>query len=464
MRCVHIMDQLDGHYPVACGTSWMISRVLKVYSQLLTALVLYNHQATTEDAVAPSVSEETSSARNCCAECGVAGAGVRLKVCKGCMHAKYCNAKCQMKHWPTHKKELLRDEALFKDPPPKGDCPICFLPMPRYLISCATLPDATITSVPIYDFAKTNEELKDEPAESCYSCCGKSICGGCIHSCCMSGNMKCPFCNADRSSKTAEEEVEEIMKRVEANDPASIFTLGDHYYQGINGFPRDETKAVEQYARAAELGFSQAHFSLGAIYHERGDLKKAKFHYEAAAMEGDELARYNIGCMEAHSGNMKRAVKHLKIGASAGDSRAMQSLISLFEQGTVSRESIESTLTAYNSSCSEMRSEARDAIIRAMIETIATADLADEIKQSNDSVSRLESKLNCSLAFGLAAIIIAVLFLIQANWTSLADLVSKAGHGTETLMFKAALFHEFVLSMVASARKIRIVIQEEVPN
>ena len=286
-----------------------------------------------------------------------------------------------------------------------------------------------------------------------------------MYSFCKSGNVgKCPLCKTERDGKTAEEEVEEIMKRVEANDPVSIFILGDHYYQGASGFPRDETKAMEQYARAAELGFSQAHFNLGAIYHERGDLKKAKFHYEAAAMEGHELARYNIGCMEAHSGNMKRAVKHLKIGASAGDSCAMQSLISLFEQGTVSRESIESTLTAYNSSCSEMRSEARDASIHAMIETIATADLADEIKQSNDSVSRLESKLNCSLAFGLAAIIIAVLFLIQANWTSLADLVSKAGHGTETLMFKAALFQEFVLSMVASARKIRIVIQEEVPN
>ena len=64
----------------------------------------------------------------CCAECGKEG-GTSLKMCKACMLVRYCNAACQMKHWPTHKAECklrateLRDEALFKDPPPKEDCP-----------------------------------------------------------------------------------------------------------------------------------------------------------------------------------------------------------------------------------------------------------------------------------------------------------------------------------------------------
>ena len=67
--------------------------------------------------------------------------------------------KCQRNHWSTHKIECkrcaveLRDEALFKDPPAKEDCPICFLPMPLKIISCVTLPDATITSVSIRNFA-----------------------------------------------------------------------------------------------------------------------------------------------------------------------------------------------------------------------------------------------------------------------------------------------------------------------
>ncbi len=93
-------------------------------------------------------------------------------------------------------------------------------------------------------------------------------------------------------------------------------------------------------------------------------MKKAKFHVEAAAMAGHEVARYNLGCMDHESGHIERAVKHLGIAASAGCYIAMHHLIKLFEKGRVSRESIDSTLTAYNNSCVEMRSEARDACIR----------------------------------------------------------------------------------------------------
>jgi hypothetical protein len=46
---------------------------------------------------------------------------------------------------------------------------------------------------------------------------------------------------------------------------------------------------------------------------------------------------------------------------------AMYKLITFFEKGVVSRESIDTALSAYNSSCAEMRSEARDAYIRAII-------------------------------------------------------------------------------------------------
>jgi hypothetical protein len=37
-------------------------------------------------------------------------------------------------------------------------------------------------------------------------------------------------------------------------------------------------------------------------------------------------------------------------------------------QGNISKESLDSTLSAYNNSCSEMRSKARDAYIRDIIE------------------------------------------------------------------------------------------------
>ena len=315
---------------------------------------------------------------NCCAECGkVEGGDVSLKTCKSCKTVKYCGATCQRNHWSTHKKLCklraaeIRDEALFKDPPPKEDCPICFLPMPVQLICCASLPPATIYSVPIFDFAIANEGFLD--TEEYSTCCGKCICIGCVHSLQNSGNNgKCPYCNSDRVGKTDEEMVEEIVKRVEANDAVAIGMLAQHYYKGLRGFQQDHNKAIELWTRAADLGCSKAHINLSDEYRDLGDMKKAKFHSEAAAMEGNEIARYNLGIIEYEYGNMERAVKHLTIGASAGDYQAMHCLKMEFEQGVVSRESIDSTLAAYNTSCAEMRSKDRDGYIRAMSETVSS--------------------------------------------------------------------------------------------
>jgi TPR repeat protein len=229
-------------------------------------------------------------------------------------------------------------------------------------------------SVPISDYAEANEELAKMDTEEYYSCCGKSICGGCVHSFYESGNNgKCPFCNDDRDI-TDEEAVEEVMKRVEAKDAGAMCQLGCYYYNGNgslheqHGLQQDREKALELYTRAAKLGSSEAHFHLAGIYYEGGDLKKEKFHYEAAAMAGHEVARYNLGIIEYEYGNKERALKHLKIAASAGYYLAMNNLLDAFKKGLVSRESIDSILVAYNNSCVEMRSEARDAYIRVAME------------------------------------------------------------------------------------------------
>ena len=173
----------------------------------------------------------------------------------------------------------LRDEALFKDPPPKEDCLICFLPMPILLICCVSLPPAIISSVPIYHFAIANQGLAEKTTEEYYPCCGKSICAGCIHSFRESGNSdRCPFCNADQG-KSEEEDNEDIMKRVAVNDAASICMLAGCYYHGELGLQQDHARAIELYARAAELGNSKARFNLGNHHRQGGDLKKAKFHF-----------------------------------------------------------------------------------------------------------------------------------------------------------------------------------------
>jgi TPR repeat protein len=234
--------------------------------------------------------------------------------------------------------------------------------MPRRLICGISLPPATLSSIPIFDFAEVNEGLAKRETEQYYQCCGKSICQGCIYSFCAAGNMKCPYCNSDQSNKTVGELVGEVMKRVEVNDAASIGVLANFYQHGHNGLQQDHSKAMELYARAAELGWSKAHCYLAEVCDE-GDMKKAKFHLEAAAMAGNEVARCIVGVMEHVAGNVERAVKHWTIAASAGDYEAMHNLRTGFENGLVSRESIDSILAAYNNSCAEMRSKARDAYI-----------------------------------------------------------------------------------------------------
>jgi TPR repeat protein len=187
---------------------------------------------------------------------------------------------------------------------------------------------------------------------------------GCVYSFNKSGNNeKCPFCNADQD-KSIEEKIEEMTKRVQANDANSICELGAYYYKGLNGLQQDSKKAKDLFAKAAKLDHHEAHYNLADVYHEGGNLKKAKFHYEAAALAGHEPARCNLGVMEFWSGNVEQAIKHWTISASAGHFRSMNNLRELFAKGRVSRETIDTTLAAYNSSCAEMRSKPRDACIQ----------------------------------------------------------------------------------------------------
>ena len=192
----------------------------------------------------------------------------------------------------------------------KEGCPICFLPMPAIIICCISLLPATITSVPIYDFAQANVELAGKSTEEYYPCCGKRLCRGCLDSFHKSGMIgTCPFCNARTRGKTHGDRIG-LMTRVEANDDGATY--------GQLGLQQDLAKAMELWTQAAKLGCSQAHYHLGNEYRQRGDSKKAKFHYKAAAMAGYKTARFNLGCMEYLSGNVERYLNHLRITALGG--------------------------------------------------------------------------------------------------------------------------------------------------
>ena len=284
-----------------------------------------------------------------CANCGKEGSDV-YNICNKCKQVKYCNAACKKKHRNKHKKECeehvrlateqaakLHDEKLFKQPPPKEDCPICFLRTPTLM------------------------------GWQYQSCCGKVICCGCIHAPLYDDqgnevdNKKCPFCRTPWPTK--ESMIRRLQKRVELDDAVAIHNLGCDYSEG-NGFTQDYTKALELLHRAGELGHADAYSSIGSAYYNgqgvEVDKKKANHYYEIAAMGGDSQARYNLGCMEANAGNMDRALKHYMIAIGAGFAETLDMIKQMYSKGFASKDDYMKALRAFQAYLGEIKSDQRD--------------------------------------------------------------------------------------------------------
>ena len=274
-----------------------------------------------------------------CACCGKEGKD--LNICNKCQMVKYCNAACKKRHRSKHKKKCERrvaeiyDIELFKQPPLKEDCPICFLPLP----SMAT-------------------------GSNFYPCCGKVLCSGCLLAVGLSDldEQKCAFCRTPLPGD--EETVNMHKKRIDAGDAGAMFNLGYHYDEGRLGLTQDRTKALELWHRAGELGFADAYYNIGyAYYHGEGverDEKKAMHYYELAAMGGDEMARQNLGCSEAHAGNWDRAIKHFTIAIGGGYNISVKAIQMLYRDGHATKEDYTKALLAYQAYLEEVRSEQRD--------------------------------------------------------------------------------------------------------
>ena len=272
-----------------------------------------------------------------CANCGKEGSDVN-NTCNKCKMVKYCNAACKKKHKKKHKKDCeeyirlaaeraaeLHDEKLFKQPPTKEDCPICFLRIPLLLTGWTY-----------------------------QSCCGKVICGGCCYAPVYDdqGNevdsKTCPFC---RTPSAFSAEVEKINKRVENDDAMAIYNLGCYYRDGIRGYPQDYDKALELFHRAAELGQNEAYYNIGYAYSQgegvEVDKKKRRQYYELAAMRGNETARYNLGNDEMRAGNMERALKHHMIAVGGGYADSLKQIQRLYTNGHASKDDYTTALQLY---------------------------------------------------------------------------------------------------------------------
>ena len=227
----------------------------------------------------------------------------------------------------------LHDIELFKQPPPLDDCPICFIRLP---ISRNTYK----------------------------SCCGKVICCGCIHAIKKTDEEElCPFCRTP--TPDSEEEIfQQLLKRVDADDPEGINNLGFYYNDGLYNLPQDFDKALELWERAAKLGSVTSQYNIGnAYYNGRGveqDEKIAKQYYELTAMKGEVNARHNVAVIEENSGNMKRAIKHYMIAVGYGQNKALKNIQILYSQGKATKDDYAKALRAYQKYLDEVKSPQRD--------------------------------------------------------------------------------------------------------
>ena len=223
------------------------------------------------------------------------------------------------------------DDELFKEPPPREECPICMLTLPIH-----------------------TTEQRYQP------CCGKILCTGCIYAAFQADNRRlCPFCRIPEANSEGEALLR-IKKRAEANDAVAIHQLGGFYCIGENSIPQDYNKAIELWLRAGELGCAAAYDCVADMYDDWRE-KEAKHYYELAAMAGWVRARHNLGSVEARAGNMERAMKHLMISAGAGFDDSLKGIRVLFMNGHATKDDFENALRAHKAAKDQMKSAQRDA-------------------------------------------------------------------------------------------------------
>ena len=280
-----------------------------------------------------------------CANCGKEGSDVVTNTCNKCNEVMYCNAACKKKHRHKHKKECerrvaeLHDEALFKQPPQLGDCPICYLRMP------------SVISAQLYQV-----------------CCGKVICCGCMHAVALRDDDKlCPFCRTPGTTSD-EEMLNRYKARMKVNDAAAIHNIGGFHSRGLVGCPQNYAKALKLYQRAAELGRAESFNNIGNTYaYGRGveiDRKKAIHYWELAAMGGVVEARNKLGFEEivvgSIGGNMDRALKHLMIAVEGGHKDSLENIKRLYMNGHATKDDYATALGKYQAYVDEIKSVQRD--------------------------------------------------------------------------------------------------------
>jgi len=238
----------------------------------------------------------------------------------------------------TAQEETI-DIDIFAPIPEREECPICLIPLPN-----------------------SNEVIY-------LSCCGKRICKGCINKNMITGlkkgkrilEQKCAFCQ--QTLAPGQKRIKSLKKLMKKNDPYAFIEMARCYKTGDWVF-QSETKSLEMYIRAAELGHAVAFGKLG-LYYEEGvlveqDTSKALEYHKIAAKKGSLNAHGYLSHFHGKNRHIQTSIKHMKVAASAGDKGAIDGLMAYFKDKFLSKEDLTQSLRAYQATNSEIMSKDRE--------------------------------------------------------------------------------------------------------
>ena len=194
-------------------------------------------------------------------------------------------------------------------------------------------------------------------------CCGKKICSGCVYKNIITEDkkgatadeFKCAFCR----QLTPKNGVKALKKLMKKNNHEAHLHMACKYQSGELEFQSD-TKALEMYTLAAELGNPQAYAMIGA-YIQGGiavgqDVSKALEFYEVAIKKGSNIVAHNLlASHHRRSGDIDMCINHLKVMASAGGQAAMALSMEFYKVKLMSKDDLTKTLRAHQTSLNEMK-------------------------------------------------------------------------------------------------------------
>ena len=110
--------------------------------------------------------------------------------------------------------------------------------------------------------------------------------------------------------------------------------MANRYKRG-DGVMQSNTRALEMYIHAAELGDTQAYGMIGQHYFMTQNTSKAVEFWEVAAKKGVFYAHSLLASLDDMNRNADGCNKHLRVAASAGHKGSMDYLMANYKRKLV---------------------------------------------------------------------------------------------------------------------------------